>query len=295
VIRQEDREPSNGEERRAIVRDERWELLDHLQAILDPAMAVLGLVFLGLLLLDYSTIELGDAGSSRLYWALQAIWAIFIIEFAVRLIVAPAKVAFLRSNWFGALSLALPFLRPFRAFRAARALRSLSLVRFLGGINRGIRVLRAVTRGRQFAYVGALTLMVMLAGAVGVLSFERGVEDAPIQTFGTALWWSAAMVTTINNEQYVVSTEARVIAILMRIFAVSVFGYITASIASYFIGSTQAEPADRAETRALREDVAALRRELAVTRRAVTDPGGGQGGSPGPEAPDLPKDTDAAR
>ncbi len=262
-----DRQPSERDEKQAIVRDQRWELAENLQAILDPVMAGLGLVFLGLLLLDYSAIELSEAASSRLFWALQAIWAIFLVEFAVRLIVAPAKGEFLRSNWLGALSLVLPFLRPLRAFRAARALRSLSLVRFLGGINRGIRVLRAVTRGRQFAWVGALTVVVMLAGAVGVRYFDRGIEGAPIQSFGSALWWSSAMVTTINNELYAVSTEARVLAILMRVFAVSVFGYITASIATYFIGTAQAEPKEGNDIAALRAEIAALRQELAAARR----------------------------
>ncbi len=281
MTRRGERQPPDGNEKRAIVRDQRWELLDNLQAVLDPLMAGLGLVFLGLLLLDYSTVELSEAGGSRLYWTLQAIWAIFLVEFAVRLIVAPAKGAFLRSNWLGALSLALPFLRPLRAFRAARALRSLSLVRFLGGINRGIRVLRAVTRGRQFAWVGVLTAMVMIAGAVGVRFFDRDVQGAPIQSFGAALWWSAAMVTTINNELYAVSTEARVLAILMRIFAVSVFGYITASIATYFIGAAQ--PGGDVED--LRTDIAALRRELAAAR---LERGGRSTASP--SAQDLPED-----
>ncbi|MDQ3653989.1 MAG: ion transporter [Chloroflexota bacterium] len=292
----EERQPLEGDDEQVIVQDQRWELLAHLQAILDPAMAGLGLVFLGLLLLDYSAIELSDAGNSRLYWALQAIWATFLIEFAVRLIVAPAKGAFLRSNWLGALSLALPFLRPVRAFRAARALRSLSLVRFLGGINRGIRVVRAVTRGRQFAWVGALTVMVMLAGAVGVRFFDRGVEDAPIQSFGSALWWSAAMVTTINNELYAVSLEARVLAILMRIFAVSVFGYITASIASYFIGTARDGTGDGNETEALRSEIAALRREIAAARRETgMDGSGSQRTGPGTrDAPALPADSNQA-
>lgn len=269
MTKRDDRPSPDRDEKRAVVRDQRWELLDNLQAILEPAMAGLGLLFLALLLLDYSAIEFSDEGSSRLYWALQAIWAIFLIEFAVRLIVAPAKGAFLRSNWLGALSLILPFLRPIRALQAARALRSLSLVRFLGGINRGIRVLRAVTRGRQFAWVGALTVVVMVAGAVGVRFFDRGVEDAPIQGFGDALWWSAAMVTTINNELYAVSTEARVLAILMRMFAVSVFGYITASIATYFIGTAQGGANEGNDTEALRKEIAALRLEMAAARRAL--------------------------
>lgn len=245
---------------RTIVQDERWALLENIQAILEPVMVGLGLLFLGILLLNYSTIDLSAATRTRLDWASQVIWGIFLVDFAIRFVVAPAKLRFLRGNWLVALSLALPFLRPVRALRSARALRSLSLVRLLGGINRGIRVLRAVTRGRQFAFVAFLTILVVLAGAVGALYFDRGVEGAPIQSFGDALWWSAAMVTTINNEKYVVSGEARMIAILIRIFAVSIFGYITASIATYLIGSTKIANDDGSAP--LRDEIAALRSEL---------------------------------
>lgn len=258
------------EGRRVAVRHERFELLTLVQAILEPVMGALGLLFLVLLLLDYTATGLSARNQARLDTALQAIWAIFIVDFVIRFIIAPAKGLFLRQNWFGALSLALPFLRPFRVFRAARAVRSLSLVRFLGGINRGMRILRKVARGRQFAYVGGLTVLVVLGGAVAVRFFDRGIENAPIQSFPDALWWSAAMVTTINNEKYVVSGEARVIAILMRVFAVSVFGFITASIASYLIGTSETTGRNTGEDDDLRKEIAALRRELAVVRAALT-------------------------
>ncbi len=257
---------------RTVVQEERSELLEHLQALLEPAMATLGLVFLVLLLFDFASDDLGDSAQRRVDWAFQAIWAAFLLDFGLRFVVAPEKGAFLRQNWFGALSLAVPFLRPLRALRAARALRSIRLFRLLGGLNRGIRVVRQVTRGRQFAYVAVLTVLVALGGAVGVLYFDRDVPGAQIETLGDAVWWSAAMVTTINNEKYVVSPEARVIAILVRVYAVSVFGYITASIASYLVGKPTpneapgGRPVDpRAEIRALREELSALRRDLDVT------------------------------
>lgn len=247
-------------------RGERIELLEHVQAFLEPVMAVLGFCFLALLLLDYMPTGPGAANQARISLALQIIWVIFLLDFAVRFVIAPAKWHFLRQNWLGVLSLALPFLRPLRVFRAARAIRSLSLVRFLGGINRGIRVLRKVARGQQFAYVGGLTVLVTLAGAVGALYFDRGHENAPIQTLGDALWWAAAMVTTINNEKYVVSSEARVIALLLRLFAVSVFGFVTASIASYLIGSEKTTDPISSSPEAdvgLRTEIELLRHELA--------------------------------
>ena len=257
------------DQQRDAVQSERRELLDNLQALLEPAMTALGLVFLGLLLVDYADVGIGPIGRQRIDQALQGIWAVFVIDFAIRLVVAPAKIAFLRANVLTVISLALPFLRPLRAFRAVRGVRSLSLVRLLGGINRGMRVLRRVTRGAQLAYVGLLTVVVMLAGAVGAYFFERGFGGSPIGSLGDAVWWSASLVTTINNEKYVVSPEARVIAILMRIYAVSVFGYITASIASYLIGSSETREAEQGERDALRDDVVSLREEVASLRRLL--------------------------
>ncbi|MDQ3540505.1 MAG: ion transporter [Chloroflexota bacterium] len=277
MSRQHDHDPDIREEKRIAIRGERFELLENVQSILEPAMAALGLCFLVVLLLDYTATGLSARHQAWIDTALQVIWAIFLLDFAFRFLIAPAKGLFLRQNWFAALSLALPFLRPFRVFRAIRVLRSLSLVRLLGGINRGIRVLRKVTRGRQFAYIAGMTVLVTLAGAVGARSFDQGIENAPIQTFGDALWWSAAMVTTINNEKYVVSTEARVIAILLRVFAVSVFGFITASIASYLIGNMDsgAETAEREAEEDItpRAEIEALRRELALVREALAASG----------------------
>lgn len=229
-------------------------------------MVVLGIVFLALMLVDYGGLLNESPREVVLSRAQTAIWFVFLVEFAVRFFIAPDKLRFMRANWFSALTLALPFLRPFRALRAVRALRSISLVRLLGGVNRAMRVLRRLTSGHVVAYVVGLTTVVCLAGAVGVWFFDRDVEGSPIESFGDALWWSAALVTTINNEKYAVSGEARVIAILLRVFAISVFGYITATIASYLIGSQGDENTASERGNSVRDEVALLREEVAALR-----------------------------
>ena len=261
----------------ADTRAERWELLGHLQRLLDPMMVILGFVFLALLIIDFSGMPLSPTQRAWLDRGMTAIWAIFVVDFLVRFVIAPSKAAYLRANWLAAASLALPFLRPLRALQAVRAVRSLSLVRLLGGANRGMRVLQRVTGASGLAYVAALTILVTLLGAAGVLYFDRSAEGATIRSFADALWWSTALVTTINNEKYTVTPEGRVIAILMRVFAVSVFGFITASIASYLIGRQAGEQAaaDGSGTRlaehlaAVRAENAALRREVAALREAI--------------------------
>lgn len=259
--------PQTSEERERRASTERLELLAHVQALLEPLMVALGLVFLVLLLLDFSGALAGQREGLWLSRSLTAIWVVFLAEFALRFVIAPKKLDFLLRNWLGLASLALPFLRPFRALRAVRAVRSLSLVRLLGGVNRAIRLLRTVARGSQIAYLAALTIFVMLAGATGAWYFERGVEGAAIRSFSDALWWSSALVTTINNEKYVVSPEARVVAILMRVYAVSVFGFITATIASFLLGRNAAQ--DAAPTPPVHDELAALRAEIAQLRAAL--------------------------
>ena len=263
-----EREPGERPVGREAVRSERLELLEHVQATLEPLMIALGLVFLGLLVVEFSAIELSEA---QRRWSGRAQWTIygfFVVDFVLRFVIAPGKLQFLRTNWLTALSLVIPFLRPLRALRAARALRSIRLVRLLSGLNRGMRVLRQVARGRQFAYVGALTVVVVVLGAAGAWSFERGAAEAPIGSFGDALWWAATLVTTINGEQYVVSLEARVIGVLMRLYAVSVFGYVTASIASYFVGREAAARTGEGDgVEMLREHLVSLQREVALLRR----------------------------
>lgn len=262
---------------------ERFELLHHVSSVLEPVMIGLGIVFLVLLLMEFASVPLEVFGEDRLGDVLQVIWFVFLFDFLLRFVIAPNKIGFLTTNWLGAISLALPFLRPLRAFRAARALRGTSLVRLIGGINRGMRALRTITRGRLMLYVAALTFAVVMAGAVGVLFFERAYPESPIRTFPDALWWSATLVTTMGSELYVVSTEARVIAFLQRLYALSIFGYITASIASYLIGIDTSTAQRREEGRdaALRREIRELRRELSDLRRTVPRGGEASGESAG--------------
>jgi voltage-gated potassium channel len=269
---------------------ERLELLDHLQAILEPLMVGLGLIFLVLLLLDFSGILTDPRHGFWLSRSLTVIWAIFLADFCFRFVIAPSKARFLTTNWLTAASLALPFLRPIRALRALRAVRSLNLVRLIGGVNRGMRVLRRVIGGHQIAYLASLTLFMVSASTAGIWYFERDTTGATIHSFGDALWWASAMVTTINNEKFAVSPEGRVLAILLRIYAVSVFGFITATIARYLIGKDTLGTADGPPSREpLGTHLAALEQEIAALREALAQasPPAAPAGVAGPNTHDA--------
>lgn len=233
-------------------------------------MLVLSLVWLALVLW-----ELTYGVSRTLEIVGIVIWGLFVVEFALRFALAPGKAAFLRSNWLTLIALIIPALRIFRifrVFRAARALRGVRLVRIVGTANRSIGALKSALRRRRFGYVATMTGLVLALGAAGMLSFEPAKEvEGGFTSYGDALWWTAMLLTTIGSQYWPGSDEGRILALLISIYGLAVFGYITASFASFFIGWDANEKGERpvsaSEVAALTEQVAALRRDLTQAKR----------------------------
>ena len=244
--------------------DERWSALEQLDEWLRTPMLVLSFVWLVLVV-----IELVWGGSRATDILGLVIWGVFVAEFALRLTLAPAKLPFLRNNWVTVLALlapALRMIRVLRVFRAARALRGLRLVRIVGTANRGMNALRAGLRRRGFSYVAGLTVLVALLGAGGMLAFEPASEvEGGFSSYGDALWWTAMLLVTMGSQFWPVTAEGRILCFLLAMYGFAVFGYITATFASYFVGrDAGAVNGDETESGllALRREITALRAEL---------------------------------
>ena len=242
--------------------DERWSALEQLDEWLRTPMLVLSFVWLVLVV-----VELVWGGGRATDVLGLVIWGVFVAEFALRFTLAPAKLPFLRNNWITVLALlapALRMIRVLRVFRAARALRGLRLVRIVGTANRGMNALRAGLRRRGFNYVAGLTVLVALLGAGGMLAFEPVSEvEGGFSSYGDALWWTAMLLVTMGSQFWPVTAEGRILCFLLAMYGFAVFGYITATFASYFVGR-DAGAADEAESGllALRREIAALRAEM---------------------------------
>jgi voltage-gated potassium channel len=246
----------------------RAELARRVEHWFELPMAIMGAVWLLLLI-----IELVGRATAATETMTGAIWIVFIIEFAIRLLAAPRKAAYLRRNWVTALSLALPalrvlrFARVARVFRAGRAVRAVRVARLLTSFNRGMRTLGSTMQSRGFPYVAALTVIVLLLGAAGMFTFERQQgNETGFATFGASLWWTAMLLTTMGSEYWPHSSEGRLICLLLSMYAFAVFGYITATLASFFVGSDAARERDRA--RKVEMELAAIRAVLEDLRTA---------------------------
>lgn len=237
----------------------------------DVGLSVLAVVMVILLVIELAA-PLSTTWVSRLARVQLAIWGVFVAAFLIELYLAPSKPRYLREHWLVALSLALPLLRIFRVVRAlrvlrgARAVRSLTLARVASALNRGTRGLRRFIVVSRFAYLLALTVLVTLVTAAAALYLERGAPQATITDFGEALWWAATVVSTVNSPLETVTPEGRVVALALRIFGVAVIGYLTARIAVFLlgeqIGTRPGETDATADVRALRQEIAQLRKLL---------------------------------
>ena len=232
-------------------------------------MLILGLVWLGLLVT-----ELTVGTMQSLEYAALVIWVLFVIEFLLKFVIAPRKLAFLESQWLTVLALLIPALRVFRIFalmrflRYARVFRGTVLIRVISSISRGVRVIGSTMQQRGVVYVVIVTALVIFGGAAGMLAFER---DVPMKTglhdYGTALWWTTMLVTTMGTDYWPQTLEGRMLCVLLALYGFTMFGYITANLATFFIGrEARKHPAPAEALEQVRAELAALRRELANSK-----------------------------
>ena len=255
------------------IKEERQSLVGQLEDWLETPMLILGFVWLALLIYEFiwnlpPALELLGA----------AIWIIFILDFALKFTLAPDKTNYLKSNWLTAFSLLVPALRVFRIFRvfrllkAARAVRGLRLVRFITSLNRGMRSLGASFRRRGFGYVVALSVIVVLTGAAGMLAFENEVPEG-IHSYGEALWWTAMLLTSIGSNYFPKTVEGRILCFLLALYGFAIFGYVTATLATFFVGrdaeNKDSEIAGAEDIRSLRDEIAQLRTEIQALNRSA--------------------------
>jgi voltage-gated potassium channel len=241
---------------------ERWEVLTQLEEWLERPMLVLSFIWLSLVLIE---LTVTTSGVFELLGTI--IWIIFILEFLLRFALAPRKIRFLRRNPITIIALAAPAFRFLRVLRLVRLGRGLRLVRIVGTANRGLGALRKSFDRRGLGYVLATTALVILLGAGGMMAFEpaRDVEGG-FNGYADALWWTAMLVSTMGSDFWPLTAEGRVLALLLSIYGLAVFGYITASFATFFIGQEAAAPDGEVggarEIAALRAEIIALREEL---------------------------------
>jgi voltage-gated potassium channel len=215
-------------------RADKAEALERFERQTALPMLILALAIIPLLLIP-TIFELSE-GAETTFIALDwFIWAAFLVEYGIRLYLAPNKTRFIASNKIDLVVIALPFLRPLRVVRSARALRVLRAARGATFLIRGIKAAQDVLTRHKLNYVLTITLVAIVAGAFMVEAFERDALDSNIQSVPDAIWYAITTVTTVGyGDRFPVTAGGRAVAVVLMVLGIAVFGFLAGSLASFF-------------------------------------------------------------
>lgn len=190
--------------------------------------------------------------------------SLFFADFLISFQRAESKAGyFLKWGWLDLLS-SIPMVDVLRWGRLARVLR---IIRVLRGL-RSAKVLvdLLLARRAQSGALGAALLSLLLAvfASIAILQLETAPESN-IRSAEDALWWTVTTLTTVGyGDLYPVTSEGRLLAGLVMVAGVGLFGAFSGLVASWLL-----RPAERqqdTELTELRDEVRALREELAARR-----------------------------
>jgi voltage-gated potassium channel len=225
-------------------------------------------------------VKLAPETRTILDYADTLVCVMFLVDFLFTLVKAKNRARyFVTWGWLDLLS-SIPAVNVLRWGRGARILR---IFRVLRGI-KATKILSEfiLYRRAHSAFLAALlvSLLLIVFSASSVLQFESG-PDANIRTPEDAVWWAVVTLTTVGyGDKYPLSTEGRLIAVLLMTAGVGLFGTFSGFVAAWFLEAPGRTSAELEELKCLRAEIRELRGMLEPTRGAEvpTDPEAPAGG-----------------
>jgi voltage-gated potassium channel len=211
---------------------------DRFSAATDLPLTILALLWLPILVVPL-VVHLPAVITDTLDVIDYVVWALFAVEYLIRLYLAPARRHFVAHHLVDLAVVALPVLR---LLRALRLLRLVNLAR-VGVVlaNAAHRTRRILThRGLSCVLLAVLVIVIICSGME--LAFEQHAPGSTIHNFGDALWWATVTVTTVGyGDKTPTSAGGRGVAVALMLVGIGLIGALTATVASYLVE----EKADR--------------------------------------------------
>ncbi len=251
--------------------ERRESLRERLDRYLDLPLALASILMVLIAVIELGG-EVEEPWRGRLAVLGWSLWGLFFAEFVAKFVLAPNKRAYLKRHPLDVLVLLVPFLRFLRLLRVLRVTRALPVFRLLVFGGRGSEAALTLLRRRRLGQLALVSVLVVLIGAAAGYVLETGAPDGTITSFGDALWWSATLVTTVGSELHPVTAGGRLLGFFLMLYAVGVFSYFIASIASVLVGLDTQQQGNgasegRGEVRLDQRELEALRRILEKAER----------------------------
>ncbi len=168
---------------------------------------------------------------------------VFIADFVYKLTTAKSKAGYLKWGWIDLIS-SIPMVDFLRWGRIARVVRILRLLRVVRSAKRIVAQLAKQRGEATFLALGLAAVVLMVISSIAILQVEHG-EGANIKDASDALWWAFVTVTTVGyGDKFPVTTEGRIIAGVLMLIGVGLFGTFTGLAASWFMGPEEREQED---------------------------------------------------
>ena len=198
------------------------------------SLTFLALAFLFAYSYPAFVVEVSPSSQSILDGIQWVSWVAFAADLLFGIYKSSDKAQFLKKHPLEILAVVLPFLRPLR------------LLRF---ISFGTLVFEKVNLGKSiaitFKVIVTALFLTYLAG-IEITMAERGKPGATIESIGDGFWWAITTLTTVGyGDIYPTTTEGRFIAVGLMVSGICVLGFISATVAAWFVKMTQDDSGHR--------------------------------------------------
>ena len=176
--------------------------------------------------------------------------AVFVLEFVIKLLLAPSRLRFVRNHWLQLAFLILLALRFFAFLRLLRLGRALPAARVVSSSYRSVGRAKLLLRSR-LGYLAALSVVAIVAIAELAYLFERDTQT--FGSFADALFWSAAAVIGMQADPVPVTWGARLAMLTAFVCGLVIIASLAGSLGTFLMESRREQadansPSDSAES-----------------------------------------------
>jgi len=211
----------------------------------DIPLTALAIGSLPILILELVRDRLSGQDQSFITIVNITLFVAFALDYLVELFLSGDRRQYVRTEWSSLLIAfsqgfaLLPALGLLGVTRVVRGIRPILFVWRLFAIGLAeSRELRTTLKKHAVSTAFSVALLVWVSSAVAFTIVEDVGEGKRVDSFGDALWWSAATISTVGyGDIYPITAIGRCIAVFTMIVGVSTFGVVTAKLASILIKS----------------------------------------------------------
>jgi len=195
---------------------------------------ILSIIVLGALGAD-TVFKLTKSVSDILETLDTLVCVLLLTDFGIRFYKAESKLAFLKWGWIDFIASIpnVPFLR------VGRLIRILRVIRLLRAIRATQKISSMLLKNKLHTGVTSVVLssfLLVTFCSIGILICEQQDPDANIKSAGDAFWWSVSTITTVGyGDVYPVTAEGRILAMVLMVSGIGLFGILSGLAASFFV------------------------------------------------------------